>query len=208
MSHHTSFEMSFTNKRLLYRAMRNLNWEPETRVWLQYKNEFTKSISIGGSVIGKLLTGTVNGINIFFTETENGFHANFESSQLSPEQLESQGWELLSILKSNYVHVAVEQLAADLRDKGITISMEMTEHDDYTAYVLSIDNTDRTLHISVDTMGNVEEKIEGVVGRSCADLTQSLETMLGMSTQTAQRTWTHEYDSVIEDQVIQVLRLN
>ena len=207
MSHHTSFEMSFANKRLLYRAMRNLGWEPENRVWTQYKNEFTKSINIGGTTLGKLLTGTVGVINVFFTETENGFQANFESSQLSPTALESQGLKLLSILKSKYVQVAVEQLAADMRDKGISILMEMTEHDNYTAYVLSIDNTDRTIHISVDEMGNVEEKIEGVAGRSCADLTQSLETMLGISS-TAQRTWTHEYDSIIEDQVIQVMRLN
>lgn len=207
MSHHTSFEMSFANKRLLYRAMRNLDWEPENRVWMQYKNEFTKSLKIGGSTLGKLLTGTVGVINVFFTENENGFHANFESSQLTPDSLEAQGLKLLSILKSKYVQVAVEQLAADMRDKGISISIEMTEQEDYTAYVLSIDNTDRTIQISVDRMGNVEEKIEGVVGRSCADLTESLEAMLGISS-SAQRTWTHEYDSVIEDQVIQVMRLN
>jgi len=207
MSHHTSFPMKFADKRLLYRAMRNLDWKPENRVWMQYKNEFSKIIQIGGTEIGKLLTGTAGVIRIFFTETNDSFQANFESPRLSPQALESQAIKLLSILKTKYVQVAVEQLAADLRDRGISVNLEETEHEDYVSYVLAIHDTDRKIQISVDGQGNVEEHVEGVIGRSCADLTASLENMLGLTTG-AERTWTHEYDSVIEDKVIQVLRLN
>ncbi|TGU92896.1 DUF2997 domain-containing protein [Mesorhizobium sp. M00.F.Ca.ET.186.01.1.1] len=62
------------------------------------------------------------------------------------------------------------------------------------------------LRISMNEQGTVEEAVEGVLGRSCAELTEGIEQKLSSPSQ-LERTWTHEYNATVEDQQIQILRL-
>nr|WP_256436393.1 MULTISPECIES: DUF2997 domain-containing protein [unclassified Brevibacillus] len=59
----------------------------------------------------------------------------------------------------------------------------------------------------MDSQGKMEEKVEGVLGRSCVELTELMEQKLCGQNQ-VERVWTHEYDTTVEDQQIQILRLS
>lgn len=206
MSHCTSFSMTFLDKRILFRAMRNLGYSPENRVWVEYRNQFAKKLQVGENVIGKLLTGMVNDINLFFIETENGLIPYFESDLLSPAELQERGEQSLSALRTEYLRCAVQAMADQIRANGSEVIVTEENHLSQTSFVLTIGSTNKTLRIAVDQDGHVEEQVEGVRGRSCVDFSANVETKLTTS-RAVQRVWTHEYDAMVEDQQIQILRL-
>lgn len=207
MSHCTSFNMTFNDKRLLFRAMRNLGFNPENIVWAEYQGLFAKKLSVGGNIIGKLLTGIKNNINLFFIETEQGFVPHFESDRLSPRELESQGEGLLQELRLEYLRCVVQTLVESIQDSGNVVDISEEVDMSNTSFVVTIGATDKVLRISIDNKGNIEEKVEGVLGRSCVDLTENIESKLTASN-LVERSWTHEYDAVVEDKQIQILRLS
>lgn len=199
--------MTFNDKRLLFRAMRNLGFNPENIVWAEYQNLFAKKLNVGGNIIGKLLTGIKNNINLFFIETEQGFVPHFESDRLSPSELESQGEGLLQELRLEYLRCVVQTLVESIKDSGNDVDISEEVDMSNTSFVVTIGATDKVLRISIDNEGNIEEKVEGVLGRSCVDLTENLESKLTASN-LVERSWTHEYDAVVEDKQIQILRLS
>lgn len=206
MSHCTSFSMTFLDKRILYRAMRNLGYSPENRVWVEYRNQFAKKLQVGENVIGKLLTGMVENLNLFFIETEKGLVPYFESDFLSPEELQHRGEQSLAALRSEYLRCAVHAMADQIRANGSEVTVTEESHLSQTSFVLTMNAANKTLRIAVDQDGQVEEQVEGVTGRSCIDFTANVESKL-MTNNAIQRVWTHEYDAMVEDQQIQILRL-
>lgn len=206
MSHCSSFSMTFRDKRVLYRAMRNLGYNPENRVWVEYRNQFAKKLQVAENVIGKLLTGTIENLNLFFIETEDGLVPYFESDFLSPDELQRRGGQYLSTLRIEYLRCAVHAMADQVRANGNAVTITEESHLSQTSFVLTIGAANQTLRVAVDQDGNVEEKVEGVAGRSCLDFTANLESKL-TTYNAVQRVWTHEYDATIEDQQIQILRL-
>lgn len=199
--------MTFNDKRILFRAMRNLGLRPENRVWTEYQSQFRKRLNIGGDIIGKLLTGIKNNINVFFVETEQGLVPHFESHLISPSELELKGKELLAQLRLEYLRCAVRTLAELITDSGSDVTVSEEVGNSYTSFVVTIGATEKILRISINKEGNVEETVEGVLGRSCVDLTENLENKLTTSSM-LQRVWTHEYDAIVEDKQIQILRLS
>lgn len=207
MSHCTSFTMTFQDKRILFRAMRSQGFQPENRVWVDYQSQFKKRLNIGGTIIGKLLTGTKDGIHVFFVESEKGMIPHFESDTLSPEELEKQAHVLLMSLREGYLHYSVEAVKEWITNAGSTVSVSEEKSDSITSFVLTIGSSEKRFRISMDSQGKIEEKVEGVLGRSCVELTELMEQKLCGLNQ-AERVWTHEYDTTVEDQQIQILRLS
>lgn len=207
MSHSTTFNLVFNDKRSLFRAMRNLGLSPENRVWSEYSTYIGKVSGIGGNIIGRLLTGAKDNINIFFSETNEGLKPNFESHELTPEDLQVRSSKLLRDLKSEYLKVVVESMVDTIKDAGIEVSMSEETTDDHCSYMITLGNIDKALIVTMNEHGVIEEKVQGVLGTSCVDLTESIEQKLTVSP-ILDRVWTHEYDVTIEDKQIQVLKLN
>ncbi len=208
MSHCTSFTMTFNDKRILYRAMRELDWNPENQVWSHYSNQFAKKLGIGGDIIGKLLTGYKNGINVFFIEQNGQFQPHVESHELSPEQLEYEGAQLLNELRSAYLKHTVEALADKIRMSGNYTSIQENIHADGITYTVSLGAPGKTVQIGMNSEGQITEQVIGVQGSSCVDVTAGLEAKLYSATGQGTRQWTHEYHASVKDRQIQVLRLN
>ncbi|MGG4461536.1 DUF2997 domain-containing protein [Brevibacillus sp. HB1.4B] len=207
MSHCTSFTMTFQDKRTLFRAMRSRGFQPENRVWVDYQSQFKKRLNIGGTIIGKLLTGMKDGIHVFFVESEGGMIPHFESDILSPEELEKQAQVLLTSIREGYLHYSVEAVTEWITNAGGTVSVSEEKSGAITSFVLTIGQSEKKVSISMDSQGKMEEKVEGVLGRSCVELTELMEQKLCGQNQ-VERVWTHEYDTTVEDQQIQILRLS
>ncbi|WP_281868525.1 DUF2997 domain-containing protein [Brevibacillus parabrevis] len=206
MSHCTTFSMSFQDKRTLFRALRTLGYQPENVVWTEYKNMFSKELMIGGTVLGKLLTGFKDGIHVYFEETKDGLIPYFESHDLSPGLLRQRSASLLSEIREGYLQGTVEALRDSIVAAGGTVTVSEEKSGQVISYVLTIGTDARKLRISMNEQGTVEEAVEGVLGRSCAELTEGIEQKLSSPSE-PERTWTHEYNATVEDQQIQILRL-
>lgn len=206
MSHCTSFKMEFADKRILYRAMRNLNLKPESRVWAEYSSHFGKKLNFNGKIIGKLLTGTFEDINIFFTELDNRLIPNFESSSLLGEYLSKKSEILLYKIRKEYIKCAVNDFSDKLARLGISTQIQSETFGDIVSYTIRLGNYDKKYKVILNFDGDIEEKVEGISGQSCLNISKILENQLSSSEQ-FNRILTSEYEITVEDQVFQVFRV-
>lgn len=206
MSHCTRFNVSFVDKRSLFRAMKNLDLKPENKVWANYSSGFAKKVGIGGNIIGKLLTGSAHNLNVFFTESASGLVPCFESPVLLGDKLEQAGQSLLTSLRKEYVRCVVQNYVSLIREQTPAEVFEI-EHNGLITFTITFgDIGEKKLRVSIDQNGAIEETVNGVLGRSCLDTVKFIEQKLSSEIQ-IQRQWTHEYNVELEDKVIQVLRL-
>jgi hypothetical protein len=192
------------DKRVLFTAMRNLDMKPENQVWENYKSHLGKMLHFNGEVIGRLLTGYCDEINIFFTEEEGAYIPNVESSSLRPEEVEERGLTIIERLRKEYVKCSVEKLCQSIVASGQSAAVICELSAKPVTFTLEIGGSGKKLVVSLDDNGAVMEEVTGIAGRSCVDLTSVLEMM---TAKTTNRNWTFEYDELVEDQVIQVLTL-
>ncbi|MEI6152903.1 MAG: DUF2997 domain-containing protein [Deltaproteobacteria bacterium] len=178
--------------------------KPENEVWASYKSTLGKLINFNGTIIGKLLTGEVNNINIFFTE-ENGYYSmNAESHKLTIKQLNEQSKNITKALQQEYVKCSLEKLQNSIMRSGETASIFCETNNTTDIYTLTIGSTGRRFIVSVDNKGAISEEVHGVIGKSCVDLTSVFESCVA---DVINREWTVEYSETVEDQVVQVLNL-
>lgn len=206
MSHCTTFPISFQNKRLLFRAMRNADLNPENRVWKAFHSDLQKKIGIGGEMLGKLLTGTRGDIHIVFMESEEGLQPFIESSSLSGAALERAGGELLFKVQTAYLRCAVEEVARQYQQSGISAVVKEEWTQDGLSFVISLGYSNKSVIVTQKADGTVEERVKGIAGKSCTTATEPIEKMLAQP-KMLKRTWTPEYNTMVEDREIQVLRL-
>lgn len=206
MSHCTTFPIVMQDKRLLFRAMRNLGLNPENRVWQGFSSELQKKLGIGGELLGKLLTGIYGDMHIVFMESDEGLQPFVESPTLSGLELESAGRQLLLNVQTAYLRCVVEEVARQYRQSGIQVDIQEELTKDGPSFVIYLGHSNKSVTVIQRPDGTVEERVKGIAGGSCTTATESIEKMLTYP-KLMKRTWTHEYNSKIEDREIQVLRL-
>jgi len=206
MSHCTTFRMTFQDKRMLFRAMRGAGLNPENRIWESYDSELQKRFGIGGELLGKLLTGSSNGIQLFFIETAEGLQPYVESDRHSGEELERISQDVLAVVRESYLELAVEAAVRQYRQAGIAANANLSVTNDSLSYVITLGDPSKSVTVSLRKDGSVEEQVRGVEGRSCTDATGVFERVIATTGQ-LQRAWSPEYNATVEDRVIQVLRL-
>ncbi|WP_135556806.1 DUF2997 domain-containing protein [Paenibacillus cymbidii] len=207
MSHCTTFQMTFQDKRMLFRAMRGAGLNPENRIWESYDSGLQKRLGVGGELIGKLLTGERNGIQLFFMETAEGLRPYVESDRHIGEELDRIGQDLLSSVQKSYLELTVEAAVRQIRQAGIAANANMTMTNDSLSYVITLGDPNKTVTVSLRNDGSVEEQVRGIEGRSCTDVSGILERAIATPEQLT-RSWNPEYNATIEDRVVQVLRLS
>lgn len=206
MSHCTVLEISFQDKRMLYRALRNEGLNPENRIWQSFDSELRKKWGLGGTDIGKLLTGTDGDVHIGFIETEDGLQPFVESPTLTGPRLEARAQQLVFRVQSAYLRCAVEEAVRTYREAGIAADVSEHVSSDGVSFTIQLGHGNKSITVTRRADGVVEERVQGVEGRSCTDATAVLERLLARPNQ-LERTWLPEYDAVVEDRMIQVLRL-
>lgn len=206
MSHCTTFEMSFLDKRLLFRALRNEGLSPQNQIWKSYSSELRKRLGIRGEDLGKLLTGTNGTVQIIFMESDEGLQPTIESSVMDGEELERQGYDLLSRVQSAYLRCAVEEAVRQYRQAGLNAEIEETESDEGLSLLVRFGQSNKSITIAQRDDGTVVETVHGIEGRSCTDATSFIEGLIANQPSLI-RTWQPEYSTVVEDRMIQVLKL-
>lgn len=204
MSHCTTMQIQFKDKHLLFQSMRNLGMQPESQVWASYRTHFNKMLGIGGDVLGKLLTGTWKNLHIFFLPENDILKLHVESPVLDGLPLEIAGKAVAKSIQKEYVRCAVRRLANRITSLGGEAEVFEAESTNGFSIILSMEAGAKKVDISLDTSGNITEKVSGVKGKSCIDLTQSMESVLAGE---SDRSWTYEYDVMLEDEAVQVLHL-
>ncbi len=202
MSHCSSFDLRFKDKQVLFKSMRNLGMNPENRLWAEYKSIIGKALNIGGSIQGRLLTGYYQNINIFFTEENGVLSPNVESHIMSAQQVNSAGQQIIGLIQKEYVKCAMEKMQKNIVASGLSATLSTETENGVTTHTLYVGNGKRFI---VSVQGElIREDVDGVVGKSCVDFSSIFETMVSES---IQREWKAEYNEVVEDQELQVLRL-
>jgi len=202
MSHASKFDMVFKDKRILFKAMKKLDLRPENRCWGVIPG--TNIFIINLPDLGKLLTGFHNDMHIFFIEENGMFVSHIESHGLTEEERIRQGGELLRKLQGEYLKCALEKMESDVVASGQSARIIEEFSETASVYILEIGDAGKKLVVSLGKDGVIQENVIGVAGRSCVDLVLAFESQIAQS---VERSWTHEYDEVIEDQVVQVLSL-
>jgi hypothetical protein len=205
MSHCSTFNIQFKDKKILYKALRNLDMKPENRIWGEYSNQFSKKLCIGGVIIGKLLTAYYNNINIFFIEKDDSFIPYFESHKFNEDVLNQYSFEISLMIQREYLKCAINKLSEEIVSLGGNAKVVEDVNEDYYSAMLIIDEGSKKLNFNLDKYGLINEKVVGVAGKSCVDLSEKIENVLGIN---INRQWTFEYDTLVEDKLIQVLRIN
>ncbi|MCR5452934.1 MAG: DUF2997 domain-containing protein [Lachnospiraceae bacterium] len=202
MSHCSSFDLKFKDKQVLFKCMRNLGMCPENRLWEEYRSVIGKKLNIGANIKGRLLTGYYQDLNIFFTEDNDILVPNVESHVMTKEQVETMGKQVIGLIQKEYVKCSMEKMQKSIVASGLSANLTTNNENGLITYVLDIGNGKRfVVSIQEET---IREEVEGVIGRSCVDFSSVFETMVGES---IQREWKVEYNEMLEDQELQVLRL-
>lgn len=207
MSHCTTYPMVFQDKRLLFRAMRELEMEPESVAWEMYGSGLLKRLGIGGDSLGKLLTGSKYGLNLAFEETEEGLRPMFETDALFGEERARVEEQLLSEVETAYLRCAVEETAKKYRESGLYAEVREKQTEEGVSFVLNFGTGNKSVTVVKSPDGVIEERVQGVTGRSCTDATAPLERLLSNSNTPVERTWTPAYQANVEDRELKVLRL-
>ncbi|WP_334072422.1 MULTISPECIES: DUF2997 domain-containing protein [Paenibacillus] len=208
MSHSTTFPLVFRDKRLLFRAMRDTGLEPENKVWYSFSTELQKKLGIGGESLGKLLTGRRGELHLIIVETEEGLQGVFESGNLSGEELDLAGEQLLSEVQTAYLRGAVNQVCRRYMEAGLHAEVRENKSPEGVSFVLSFGTGGKSVTVTQNNDGYIEEQVQGVAGRSCTVATAELERLLaGTNVSSLKRTWTPAYQATVEDRELQVLKL-
>lgn len=208
MSHCTTFPLIFSDKRLLFRAMRGTGLEPENRVWYSFNTELQKRLGIGGEPLGKLLTGKRGDLHLIILETEEGLQAVFESGSLSGEELDLAGEQLLSEVQTAYLRGAVNQVCRRYMEAGLHAEVREVESAEGVSFVLAFGTGGKSITVTQLNDGVIEEQVQGVAGQSCMVATAELERLLaGTNAASLKRTWTPAYQATVEDRELQILKL-
>lgn len=205
MSHCTTFDFAFKDKKTLFKALKILGYKPENQVWSEFSNKFHKKTAIMPLKTKKYLTGTHKELFVFFDETDNGFVPTFESDSLSEYILKEKSKHILDSIKTEYVKISVNNYVQKLNQTGLSAIVEEIVDHNQISFKLYIGTLEKSIEIQVNNNFEITETVSGVQGDSCVKLTESLESQISNN---VNRVWTHEYSTFIQDQEIQVLKLN
>ena len=100
---------------------------------------------------------------------------------------------------------ALDELQKSLVESGQSVRLETEEKSGETIHTLYIGELGKKLVVKLNPEGVVSEQVEGYVGKTCADLTSIVESSM---TNEVQREWATEQTDVLNNQDVQVLRLN
>lgn len=208
MSHCTSFSFSYTDEELAVQAFHRLGLTPTTDVISEYGSDFSKSflslLGYAGQRQMRAIVAATESYQYFLCREGKAYRLYLEKED-EPTQSDLADMEDMEMaFRLTYIQIALERLAKTFEDRGTPTRLVQEED----AVILQFGPSfDRSIRITTTSDGFIEEEVAGVVGSSCADITAELENLLSLETAELATQWKPEYHQQIEDEVVQVLRL-
>lgn len=208
MSHCTSFSFSYKDEALAVKTFRRLGLPASTSVIAVYENDLAKSVLSKIGYAGKrqmrAIVAASKGYNYFFCKEENEYKLLIEKDGNLTELDKMTMVRMETQFRLTYIQIALEQTAKKFENSGISAQLIREGNELVLQFGPSFE---RSIRVTMLPNGEVKEEVIGVVGSACADLTSELEGLLSLETTELITEWKPEYRQEIEDQVIQVLRL-
>lgn len=208
MSHCTSFTFSYKDEGLAVKAFHRLGLEPSTEVIVEYGSDFAKlflsRIGYAGERQMRAIVAASHGYQYFLCKSGEEYNLRMEKDGALTEADHVRMAQMELEFRLTYIQIALERLAEKLENSGTPTRIICDNNSVTLQFAPSFD---RSIKVTASSNGLVEEEVAGVVGPSCADLTANLEELLSLETAELTTTWKPEYRQEIEDQVVQVLRL-
>ncbi len=208
MSHCTRFDFAYRDEVIAVKAFRRLGLRPETTAVSWHANEAMKKIAGILGVAGRHLTRAICAerppYQYFLVRRGDFFELIVESQDTRALADTARVTRIEADFRLNYLRVVVEEeLGRPLDDAGVPWRMEES------ADTLTVSfGADFRRHVTLRVIGGmIEEEVSGVVGAGCERLTALLENMLLAPTADLITEWKPAYHEIMEDEVVQVLRL-
>ena len=208
MSHCTRFAFSYQDEALAVQCFRRLGLEPSTDVICSYDSEFAKSVlsrlGYAGSSQRRAIIAAAHGYQYFLCREGDEYKLHMEKSgTLSSTDIDTMR-NMESEFRLTYVQLALEQLAERLEAQGMPTRFVREQ----ASLTLQFGPAfDRAVKMTLADGEHLDEEVSGVAGPSCADLTAELENLLSLESSDLTTSWKAEYRQEIDDEVVQVLRL-
>ena len=210
MSHCTSFLFSYQDEELAVKCFRRLGLEPSTQVIVDFGSHFAKSFLSELGYLGerqrRAIVAASQCYQYFLCKEGSEYRLHIEKAEPITTTDQAVMKRMEFEFRFTYVTLALERLAERLEDSGTPWCLVREQN----SLVLRFGPAfARSVKVTLQPNSEaLEEEVSGVIGPSCTDLTSELEQLLSSETTELTTTWKPEYQQVIEDEIVQVLRLN
>jgi hypothetical protein len=209
MSHCTRFDFAYRDEAIAVRAFRHLGLRPETTVISSYASEVAKRVLGGLGLAGRDVSRAICAERAPYTymliRKDDYWELIIESGDAQALADVTRVARIEADFRLSYVKVSIEQsLGRQLDDAGVPWRLEV---DSNTLTVSFGPDFGRLVVFRVSNRG-IEEEVSGILGPSCERLTAELEEMLMAPTAELLTEWKPAYHEMIEDEIVQVLRLS
>lgn len=190
------------------KAFRRLGLRPETTVVSWYANDAMKKIAgqlgLAGRDVSRATCAERAPYQYMLVRKDDYLELIVESHDATALADTVRVARVEADFRLCYLSVMVEEeLGRPLDDAGVPWRLEKSA--DTLTVSFGVDFGRRVAFRVTD--GVMEEDVSGVVGASCERLTAALENMLAAPTADLMTEWKPAYHEIIEDEVVQVLRL-
>lgn len=208
MSHCTKFAFSYADEELIVKCFQRLGLKPSTEVIARFGSHFSKSIlsKIGyaGERQMRAIVAASQGYNYFVCKENSEYTLHIEKGGVISTVDQVNMSKMETEFRLTYVQISLERLAERIQDGGVPTRFVRENN---TVTLQFGPSYDRAIRVTASSDGSIEEEVSGVNGPSCASLTSELEALLSLDTAELATRWKPEYTQEIDDQVVQVLRL-
>lgn len=208
MSHCTRFAFSYQDEALAVQCFRRLGLEPSIDVICSYDSDFAKSflsrLGYAGSSQQRAIIAAAHDYQYFLCKEGDEYKLHMEKAgALSRSDIDTMR-DMEAEFRLTYVQLALEQLAERLEAQGMPTRFVREQ----ASLTLQFGPAfDRAVKMTLAGGEHIDEEVSGVSGPSCADLTAELENLLSLESSELTTSWKSEYRQEIDDEVVQVLRL-
>jgi hypothetical protein len=208
MSHCTRFEFTYKDELTAVRAFQRLGLRPQTTIVSWYSSDLLKKTAGALGIVGDAPTRAIMAArppyNYLLVHHEGTMSLMIESRDSSAIANQQAIRTLEENFRLQYIEVVIEeQLGGPFSDAGVP--WRLSRNADALELQFGPDYRRQISFRLVD--GQLQEEVFGVTGASCEKLTSALEAALAAPSAELITEWKPAYHEIVEDEVVQILRL-
>ena len=207
MSHCTTFPLSYTDEATIVAAFRQLGLQPTTNAVAEYGSNLSKALlgRLGYAGNGQLraIVARAGDYQMFVVREGEAYRLLIERHGMN-EGHAGEVAQLEARFRTAYVRASLQSILDGLDDAAVHYELQQ----DTNGFDLRFGpELARRLRITFADGGHIREDVSGVVGDACQLLTAELEELLAGESAVLDTVWKPEQSLVLDDEVVQVLRL-
>jgi hypothetical protein len=206
MSHCTTFAFSYADEATVVAACRRMGLTPVTSAVGEFsalsKALFARLGYAGGKQC-RAICAQAGEYQLFVVREGDEYRLMIEKHGLDASDAQTVQ-ELERRFRQAYVRSSLDGVVQALEDGGVRYEIQETRGEIEVRFGAELE---RSLRVRIKADNRVEEEVSGVVGNACEALTAEVEQLLSLSTTPLDTVWKQEHSINLEDEVLQVLRL-